>query len=93
MVDISGWERKFFRSMLAESDGTVSSTRCMIALVVMFSLGWITGLLLKVRKPVTLGEVQSFVGTLTVFVTSICGTLYGINRVTDVVGNRAQKPE
>lgn len=88
MPDISSWERKFVRSMLSESDGSVSSTRCLIALTIVFALGWITGLLMKVHKPVSLGEVQSFVGTLTVFVTSICGSLYGINRAAEVLNNR-----
>jgi hypothetical protein len=46
---MDNWSRPFFRSMLSESDGIVSSSRFCIVLVVLFSLGWVTGLVLHDR--------------------------------------------
>ena len=55
---MDNWSRPFFRSMLSESDGNVSSARFCIVLVVVFSLGWVTALVLHDRKLPDLGAVS-----------------------------------
>jgi hypothetical protein len=67
------WARPFVRSLLSEADGTGSSARFCMVLVVLFTLGWVTGLVVHERRLPDLGAV----GEYTVLV---CGALYGINR-------------
>jgi hypothetical protein len=43
----------FLRSQLSEVDGTVSNTRVCVLLVIVFALGWVTALVSKVNRPVT----------------------------------------
>jgi hypothetical protein len=77
---MDNWSRPFFRSMLSESDGIVSSSRFCIVLVVLFSLGWVTGLVLHDRK---FGAVGSYV-------TLVCGSLYAINRGAAILDRKSQ---
>jgi len=90
MVDFS--KLCFVRSMLGESDGSVSSTRVCVALVIVFALGWVTALVTKVKGPVSVAEIGTLLGPLGVFVGAICGSLYGINKAADVLNNRAARP-
>jgi len=80
---VDNWSRPFFRSMLSESDGNVSSSRVCMVLVVVFSLGWVTGLLLHDKKLPDLGAVGGYV-------TLVCGTLYAINRGAAVLDRKSQ---
>lgn len=86
---VNGIQVGFLRSMLSESDGSVSSTRVWIGLVIAFASGWITALVTKVHGPVTLPELGAFVGQVGLYVSGICTTLYGINVAKDVLNKRA----
>jgi hypothetical protein len=69
--------------MLSEPDGNVSSARFCIVLVVLFSLGWVTGLVFHDKKLPDLGAVGGYV-------TLVCGSLYAINRGAAVLDRKAQ---
>ncbi len=69
--------------MLSEPDGNVSSARFCMVLVVVFSLGWVTGLLVHDKKLPDLGAVGGYV-------TMVCGSLYAINRGAAVLDHRTQ---
>jgi hypothetical protein len=80
---MDNWSRPFFRSMLSEPDGNVSSTRVCMMLVVIFSLGWVSGLVLHDKKLPDLGAVGGYM-------TMVCGTLYAINRGATVLDRKTQ---
>ena len=80
---MDNWSRPFFRSMLSESDGNVSSARFCMVLVVVFSLGWVTGLVVHEKKLPDLGAVGGYV-------TLVCGSLYAINRGASVLDHKTQ---
>jgi hypothetical protein len=69
--------------MLSEADGNVSCARFCIALVVVFSLGWVTGLVLHDKKLPDLGAVGGYV-------TLVCGSLYAINRGASMMDRKSQ---
>jgi hypothetical protein len=79
----------FVRSWLSEADGTVSNTRICVALVIVFALGWVTALVIKIHAPVTMREFSDTLVPLGMFVTGITGTLYAVNKAADVFNNRA----
>ncbi len=78
---MDNWSRPFFRSLLSESDGNVSSARFCIVLVVVFSLGWVTALVLHDKKLPDLGAVGGYV-------TLVCGSLYAINRGATILDRK-----
>ncbi len=90
---IDNWARGYIRTMLSESDGTGSSSRLCLLLVVVFTLGFVSALLWKIHGPITAAEFSQAVGALTLFATGICGSLYGINRAAEVFNNRANGPQ
>jgi hypothetical protein len=69
---------KFFRSVLSESDGTGSWSRCGSLLIVLFTLGWVTHVVCKTHAIPDLGGATGFmtVGT---------GALYGTNKLSSIV--------
>ncbi len=69
--------------MLSEPDGNVSSARFCMVLVVVFSLGWVTGLLVHDKKLPDLGAVGGYV-------TMVCGSLYAINRGATILDHKTQ---
>ena len=80
---MDNWSRPFFRSMLSESDGNVSSARFCIVLVVIFSLGWVTALVAHDKKLPDLGAVGGYM-------TLVCGSLYAINRGAAIFDHKPQ---
>lgn len=80
---MDNWSRPFLRSMLSEPDGNVSCTRFCIVLVVIFNLGWVTGLVAHDKKLPDLGAVGAFV-------TLVCGPLYAINRSAAILDHKSQ---
>jgi hypothetical protein len=78
---MDNWSKPFFRSLLSESDGNVSSARFCIVLVVVFSLGWVTALVLQDKKLPDLGAVGAYV-------TLVCGSLYAINRGATILDHK-----
>jgi hypothetical protein len=61
--------------------------------VIAFTLGFLSALLSKIHAAVTVAEFCQATGALALFVTGICGTLYGINRTAEAVNNRAAGPQ
>ena len=86
---VGNWSRPLLRSMESETDGTGSSTRLCIVLVISFSLGFVTALLFKLHGPITVAEFCQAVGAIGLFAGGICGSLYTINRIGNAVDNRA----
>ncbi len=80
---MDNWSRPFLRSMLSEPDGNVSTTRFCIVLVVVFSLGWVTGLVVHDKRLPDLGAVGTYV-------TLVCGSLYAINRGASALDHKTQ---
>ena len=80
---MDNWSRPFFRSMLSESDGNVSCTRFCIMLVVVFSLGWVTSLVVHDKRLPDLGAVGGYI-------TLVCGSLYAINRSAAILDHKSQ---
>lgn len=70
--------RKFTREALSEADGKASFSRIITTVVVAFAMGWVTVI---VRHNFALPDF----GGLALLI----GTLYGINQVGKVVGDRA----
>lgn len=70
---MENWKRPFLRSMVSEADGTVSSARVCMVLVILASLGWVTCLVLHDKKLPDLAMVATYT-------TMVCGSLYAINR-------------
>ncbi len=83
---MDNWNRPFLRSMLSEPDGTASSARFCIVLVVLVSLGWVTWLVMHDRKLPDLGVVATYT-------TLVCGSLYAINRGSAVAERKGQQGE
>jgi hypothetical protein len=82
----------FVRSWLSEADGTVSNTRICVALVIVFALGWVTALVIKIHAPVTVRELTDALVPLGMFVTGITGTLYAVNKAAEVINHRTDNP-
>lgn len=90
------WAAGFLRSQLSDKDGTVSNTRVLLALIIGHILAWISALIclyswftFKTHTPVTMTDIVTFLGSVTVFATSLCGTLQLIKTGGDAVNNRA----
>ncbi len=81
---MENWNRPFLRSMVSEADGTVSSARVCIVLVVLASVGWVTCLVLHDKKLPDLGLVATYT-------TMVCGSLYAINRGASLMERKAQQ--
>ena len=78
----------FFRSMFSESDGSVSNTRVCIAMIFMFIIGAGVTLVAKMHTPVTVTDINNFLGSAGIFITTTCGPLYAINKAADVMNNK-----
>jgi|ERR1700683_310519 len=78
---------------LQESDGSQSSTRLCVVLIVVFSIGFIAALLWKIHAPITVAEFCQAVNALALFAGGVCGSLYGINRFGECLDNRAAGPK
>jgi hypothetical protein len=81
---MKNWDRPFLRSMLSEQDGTVSSARFCIVLVIVVSLSWVTWLVMHDKKLPDLGLVATYT-------TLVCGSLYAINRGAALIDRKSQQ--
>ena len=68
----------FWRSVFSESDGTPSFSRVATAVIVGFSMGWVTAL---VR---TNHQLPDFGGLVL-----LIGALYGVNKFSGALGGRS----
>lgn len=69
---------------LQESDGSHSSTRLCVVLIIVFVLGCITALIAKIHAPITVAEFCQAVSALGLFAGGVCGALYGITAPVSV---------
>lgn len=83
----------FIRSWLSEPNGTVSNTRICVALIVFFALGWITALVARVRGPIGVADLVTIFPPIGMFVTATAGTLYGVNKVTNMFGTNSDRKD
>jgi hypothetical protein len=93
-MDVSGkvkWGLRWLPSFLSEPDGTGSSTRLYIGLVVAFVVGAGTALVCKIHQPITVADLNSFLTAAGTFVAVICAPLYGLNKLANVTNNRSQQ--
>jgi len=67
----------FWRSVFSESDGTPSFSRVATAVIVAFSMGWVTALV-RVNH-----QLPDFGGLVL-----LIGTLYGVNKFSGAFGSR-----
>ena len=81
---MDNWNRPFLRSMLSEQDGTVSSARFCIVLVILVSLSWVSWLVVHDKKMPDLSVVATYT-------TLVCGSLYAINRSAAVIDRKSQQ--
>lgn len=86
------WINKTFawlRSVYSEADGTGSSTRVHVGLLVVFVV--IVGFLFEhlvahgVMKP---EQFFAYLGVAGTFLATVCGVLYGTNKVADVMSKK-----
>lgn len=77
---------KWLRSVYSESDGTGSATRFHLGLLFVFVIGVGSAFAVLVfRKQLSIGDYDAFLGAATLFLTSVGGFLYGINKAADVM--------
>ena len=74
----------FLRSVFSEADGAGSMSRIGTMLVVVFALAWVTYLVVR-------HDVLPDLSGLAIWVVSISTSLYGVNRLADVVQTATQK--
>ena len=78
----------WIRSVYSESDGSGSSTRVHIGVILAFVIG--VGVSFGVaanQKKITIDQFNSFLNTAGAFIVTTAGTLYGVNQIGNQVGN------
>jgi hypothetical protein len=70
---------RFVRSVLSEADGTGSFSRVAGAAIVLGTLGWVTHVVWHLHT------IPDLTGPAA-FVTTGVGTLYGVNKASDIIG-------
>lgn len=70
----------FVRSVFSEPDGTGSTSRILITAIVAFVLGIGSALVAKIHTPVTVADIDSFLGAAGIFIASTCTPMYLINK-------------
>jgi hypothetical protein len=79
----------WLRSVYSESDGSGSSTRVHLGLLIAFVIGvGITFCICVCRGHLSLTDFNAFLGAATLFLTSVGGFLYGINKAADVLSGK-----
>lgn len=79
----------WIKSAYSEPDGSASSTRISIAVLLSFVLG--LGLAFGVatfHKMITMDQFNSYLSTAGIFIMTTCGPLYGINKAADAYKNK-----
>jgi hypothetical protein len=75
----------FLRSVFSESDGTGSWGRCGSALIVVFTLGWVTYVVIRTHA------IPDLMGPLA-FLTGGSGSLYGANKLITAFSKKDPSP-
>jgi hypothetical protein len=79
----------FIKSVFSEPDGSGSSSRIMIAILIAFILG--VGISLSTlifNKKITIEQFDNYLSTGANFILTTCGPLYGMNKAADAYKNR-----
>lgn len=77
---------KFTKSVFSESDGSGSSSRVMMGLIVAFILGIGVAFGAMVHfKDISIDQFNSFLHSGGEFIVTTAGPLYGVNKFTDVL--------
>jgi hypothetical protein len=83
----------WLRSAYSESDGTGSSTRVHVGLIIAFTVGVGVSFAVSVHhKLISLGDFDAFLGAAAAFTTATCGALYGINKLGSWAESKTQTP-
>jgi hypothetical protein len=86
VIDVS--KLGFARSMFSESDGTASSTRVCVAVIIAFIVGSGVTLIAKLHTPVVVDDINKFLSSAGTFIMTTCTPLYGINKGADVMNKK-----
>jgi hypothetical protein len=79
----------WLRSVYSESDGSGSSTRIHMTLLILFVLGVGVSFAVSVHhKLITLEQFDSFLTSGATFIVTTCGALYGINKVSEYANSK-----
>lgn len=81
------------RSIWSEPDGSGSSTRIHITMLVAFILG--VGISFGIathQKRITVEQFNNFLNSGATFIVTTCGPLYGANKAADWLKNKDNKP-
>lgn len=70
----------FVKSVFSEPDGTGSASRILITAIVCFVLGIGSALVAKIHTPVSVSDINSFLGAAGIFIASTCTPMYLINK-------------
>jgi hypothetical protein len=84
----------FFKSMFSESDGTVSSTRVMVSLLITFVIAVGISFAIKVNaKGMSPEQFNEYLRAGSSFILTTCGPLYAVNKVASVMNNKTDKDD
>lgn len=80
---------KWVRSIWSESDGSGSSTRVHISLILLFTLtSGSVFCYMVAHKSMTIEQFNGFLSTASTFIVTTCGALYGLNKAADYLNNK-----
>ena len=83
----------WIKSIWSEPDGTGSSTRIHITMLIAFILG--VGIAFGIathQKRITVEQFNNFLNAGSTFLVTTCGPLYGANKAADWLKSRDNKP-
>jgi hypothetical protein len=83
----------WLRSVYSEPDGTGSSTRIHVSLLIAFviAVGISFGVLVH-HKEITVEQFDAFLGAAGAFLVATTGPLYGVNKLADWAKGRSNQP-
>lgn len=80
---------KWLKSVLSESDGSGSTTRCLMFIVVFAAVIWSSVLLVDVHHhKVSIEQLDGYFGSIGQYLTVTATPLYAVNKAADVMNNR-----
>jgi hypothetical protein len=81
--------KDFIKSVFSEPDGSGSSVRVVMGLVVAFILGiGVTFGVLVWRKTITIEQFDNFLTTGGEFILTVSGPLYGANQIRNILNTK-----
>ena len=79
----------WFRTVLSESDGTGSSTRVLMFVLVLAAVVWSSVLLFDVHTHhVSVEQFNAYLTSIGQYLTITCSPLYATNKISDCYNNR-----